>query len=104
MERIELLKKKYKSMCRAHIRFIEAVERMHRFNDPIDEFYTPMRDSALKAFEFNIDPFWTFLKFYMIEKYAAEAEEPGPRAVYRLAEKFNIMSLQEANTFLHLLG
>jgi nucleotidyltransferase substrate binding protein (TIGR01987 family) len=103
MERLIQLKRKYDSMHAAHARLEEAVELMKQFNNPSQPMYEVVRDSAIKRFEFTIDPFWKFLKAYMSEVEGIVMEHPSPKMVYRQAEKVKIIALDEVELVMNMV-
>lgn len=103
MEKLVQLRRKYDSMLKAHARLLEAVELMKQFNDPNQVMYEVVRDSAIKRFEFTIDPLWKFLKAYMSEVEGIIMEHPSPKMVYRQAEKAHIIALDEVEIVMNMV-
>ena len=90
---MEELKIKRDSVLQALATFKEAIEIME--NPKYDEIYKTTRDSAIQRFEYSIDAFWKFLKFYMQEQLGLTVEVDSPRAILRKALNVQVIMRQE---------
>lgn len=103
MERIEFLKKRFSDIQKAHARFKESIEMIDDFNNTQPQYIRSMRNSAIKSFEFTIDPFWKFLRMYLLEVELVNIKDPGPRATYRKAEELALISPEETGLFIQMI-
>lgn len=60
--------------------------------DPNNQYlYDSLRDSTIQRFEYSIDGFWKFLKFYIQENEKVDLETSSPRMILRQAETMSII-------------
>jgi len=60
--------------------------------DPNNQYlYDSLRDSTIQRFEYSIDGFWKFLKFYIQENEKVDLETSSPRIILRQAETMGII-------------
>lgn len=90
---MEELKIKRDVVLQALATYAEAIEIME--NPKYDEIYKTTRDSAIQRFEYSIDTFWKFLKFYMQEQLGLVIEIDSPRAILRKALNVQIITDEE---------
>ena len=103
MEKLEKLQQRLNTVQQAHQRFAESVRNMQKFKTNNHELYEMARDSAIKRFEFTIDPLWKFLRDYLLVVQDIRITEAGPRAVYRQAAKMGIIVASEEPIFMEMV-
>jgi nucleotidyltransferase substrate binding protein (TIGR01987 family) len=87
---MEIIEKKYNTLKKA----LESLRKsLVRLQDPQhQDLYDGLRDSVIQRFEYCIDSFWKFLKFYIQEKENIDLEASSPRIILRRAEEIGIIN------------
>jgi nucleotidyltransferase substrate binding protein (TIGR01987 family) len=87
---MEIIEKKYKSLMNA---LATLNKSLIIIKDPNNQhLYESLRDSVIQRFEYSIDGFWKFLKFYIQENEKVDLEVSSPRIVLRQAETMGIIN------------
>ncbi len=87
---MEIIEKKYTSLKKA----LETLRKsLIILKDPKNQdLYDSLRDSTIQRFEYSIDSFWKFLKFYIQEKENVDFESSSPRIILRRAEEIGLIN------------
>lgn len=87
---MEIIEKKYISLKKA----LETLRKsLVIIKDPKNQdLFDSLRDSTIQRFEYSIDSFWKFLKFYIQEKENVDLETSSPRIILRRAEEIGIIN------------
>lgn len=103
MEALVRLRERYNNMCKAQVSFDNELKIFEEYNDPYHKLHKSMRNSVIKTFELAIDPFWKFLRDYIAYEYGITLENPGPKMVYREAERLGIILEEELPLFIDMV-
>lgn len=95
---MEELETKRNTVIKALTTYKEALDIME--NPKYQEISNTIRDSVIQRFEYTLDIFWKFLKYYMQKKLSIVLEFNNPKAI--LKEAFNNKLIDE-NEFYHLI-
>jgi len=90
---MEAVKVKRDALVQALVTYKEALDIMA--NPKYEEIFNTTRDSAIQRFEYTIDTFWKFLKFYMQNKLGVIIEFNNPRAILKEAFNHKLMTEDE---------
>ncbi len=102
-KRLVILRDRLASMKDAHARFNDSIDMMYEFGSSEDRFKRTMRNSALRSFDLTFDPFWKFLRAYLLEVQLVDINDPGPRAAYRKAEELRLITAEEHSLFMKMI-
>jgi nucleotidyltransferase substrate binding protein (TIGR01987 family) len=94
---------KYENACKAALRLKEVIDRL-KATQSNEQDYEIIRDSVIQRFEFTIDIFWKFLKYYLAEKHSITPEVPSPRNIFTVAEEVGVISKDQIVQFYMMLS
>lgn len=66
------------------------------------DLYESMRNSLIKCFEFSYELLWKCLKDYLYERH--NIVTPSPKSTFTESFNTNIVSLEEFNAFIDMIG
>lgn len=87
---MEKLTYKYENTCKAATKLKQVIDRFATV-DVEQQDYEIIRDSMIQRFEFTIDIFWKYLKYYLAIKHNVVPEFSSPRAIFKAAEEVGII-------------
>jgi len=97
-----MIEKKYTSLTKA---LATLKKSLIIIEDPKNQhLYESLRDSVIQRFEYSIDTFWKFLKFYIQETEKVDLEASSPRIILRQAETVGLIDKQQHEILIDCLA
>ncbi|MFH1643841.1 MAG: HI0074 family nucleotidyltransferase substrate-binding subunit [bacterium] len=110
---MEKLKLKYESLCLAINSLNSAIEHLEKVKNlsdknklqyfEYDNLYTAARDSLIQRFEFSVELFWKYLKFYLTEIKKVKPVSNTPMDIIREGCKANLITENDSENFIDML-